>query len=215
MTTDVATRPEFAAREATKLIDGVAVTGWFTEDLTLAELRTLRAKERIPGTRPGNTAFDGLYQVPTFDEVLDLALMLPLLHQHRPPGRGFHPETKHPTYSTAAGPVAGGAAAGRPGTPQRLAHRPGPRSCCRASRPATSESSPGRTSLPIVQLVNCSGAPYDLAAAGDPRTYADLVTPDGLREIATYADGIGACKHVLVPRTAGRTPPRRAHTGHR
>ena len=58
-TTDVSAHPEFAARRITKTIDDVAVTGWFTEDFTLAELRTLRAKERLPQVRPTNTAFDG------------------------------------------------------------------------------------------------------------------------------------------------------------
>ena len=72
-TTNVADHPEFADRRTTKMIDGIAVTGWFTEDFTLAELKTLRAKERLPDVRPANTAFDGLYQIPTFQEVIDLA----------------------------------------------------------------------------------------------------------------------------------------------
>src|SRR6201994_1198108 len=71
-TTDVANHPEFAARKTTKTIDGVAHTGWFTEDFTLAELKTLRAKERIPDIRPGNTRFDGQFQIPTFEEILAL-----------------------------------------------------------------------------------------------------------------------------------------------
>ena len=71
-TTDVADHPEFADRRATKTIDGVALTGWFTEDFTLAELKTLRAKERIPQLRQRNTLYDGRYQVPTFQEVIDL-----------------------------------------------------------------------------------------------------------------------------------------------
>src|SRR5262249_16190943 len=71
-TTDVATHPEFADRRVTKVIDGVPLTGWFTEDFTLAELKTLRAKERIPQIRPLNTRFDGQFQVPTLDEVIDL-----------------------------------------------------------------------------------------------------------------------------------------------
>src|SRR5687768_1987904 len=72
-TTDVAGKPEFASRLTTKVIDGVSVTGWFTEDFTLAELKTLRAKERIPALRPQNTAHDGLYEIPTLQEVIDLA----------------------------------------------------------------------------------------------------------------------------------------------
>src|SRR5215207_6598667 len=88
-TTDVATHPEFAARRTTKTIDGTAFTGWFTEDFTLAELKTLRAKERIPEFRPFNAVFDGLYQVPTLQEVIDLAKREKV---------GIYPETKHPTY---------------------------------------------------------------------------------------------------------------------
>src|SRR5687768_9709943 len=94
-TTDVAAHPEFAARKATKVIDGAPITGWFTEDFTLAELKTLRAKERIPQTRPRNTLYDGRFEVPTLEEVVDLSRRL-----SRELGRdiGVYPETKHPTY---------------------------------------------------------------------------------------------------------------------
>ena len=93
-TTDVATRPEFANRKRTKVIDGTPLTGWFTEDFTLAELKTLRAIERIPDLRPANTAFNGLYQVPTLQEVIDLAQREDV---------GIYPETKHPTYFDSIG----------------------------------------------------------------------------------------------------------------
>lgn len=98
-TTDVAERPEFADRRTTKVVDGTTLTGWFTEDFTLAELKTLRARERIPETRPGNTRYDGLYQIPTFAEVVQLAK-----RQSRG-GRviGVYPETKHPTYFASEG----------------------------------------------------------------------------------------------------------------
>ena len=93
-TTNVASHPEFASRKTTRVIDGVAITGWFTEDFTLAELKTLRAIERLPSLRPTNTAFDGLYQVPTLQEVIDLA---------QANGVGIYPETKHPTYFDSIG----------------------------------------------------------------------------------------------------------------
>ncbi len=71
--TDVASRPDLASRRAARLVDGEVVSGWFTEDLDLAELRSLRAVEPRPGLRPGTTVYDGLYQVPTFAELLALA----------------------------------------------------------------------------------------------------------------------------------------------
>jgi glycerophosphoryl diester phosphodiesterase len=99
-TTDVASRPEFAARKTEKVIDGERHTGWFTEDFTLAELKTLRARERLPQLRPGSAKFDGLYGIPTFDEVVALARA-----ESRRVGRtiGVYPEMKHPAYFASAG----------------------------------------------------------------------------------------------------------------
>ncbi|MGO4221941.1 glycerophosphodiester phosphodiesterase family protein [Lysobacter sp. TAF61] len=98
-TTDVATHPEFASRRTTKTIDGITQTGWFTEDFTLAELKTLRAKERIPAIRPDNTRFDGMYTIPTLAEVIAL------VKREARNGRkvGIYPETKHPTYFAREG----------------------------------------------------------------------------------------------------------------
>lgn len=98
-TTDVASHAEFADRRTTKTIDGQMLTGWFTEDFTLAELKTLRVKERIPGVRPANTRFDGMYQIPTFAEVVRLA------KAESRDGHviGVYPETKHPTYFASEG----------------------------------------------------------------------------------------------------------------
>ncbi|HYN17988.1 MAG TPA: glycerophosphodiester phosphodiesterase [Actinomycetes bacterium] len=188
-TTDVADHPEFADRRATKTIDGVALTGWFTEDFTLAELRTLRAKERIPDLRPDNTAFDGLYQVPTFQEVIDLA---------KRAGVGIYPETKHPTYFDSIGlsleePLLASLRAGGYQGPKAKVF-------IQSFEVGNLQELRRRTRLPLVQLLSDTGAPYDLVAAGDPRTYADLSTPEGLAEIATYADGIGPSKNQIVPR---------------
>ena len=172
-TTDVADQPEFADRRTTKTIDGVALTGWFTEDFTLAELKTLRAVERIPGVRPQNTTFNGLYAVPTFDEVLDLAR-----HSRTCAGGavGVYPETKHPTYFDGIGlsleePLLAGLDANgyEAGDPVFL-----------QSFETTNLRELDRvTDFPIVQLTGCTGAPYDLVAAGDPRTYADIVSRQG------------------------------------
>jgi glycerophosphoryl diester phosphodiesterase len=188
-TTDVAAHPEFASRRTTKTIDGNPMTGWFTEDFTLAELRTLRAKERLPDLRPANTAFDGLYQVPTFQEVIDLA---------KPAGVGIYPETKHPTYFDSIGlsleePLL---------ATLRANGLTGPRAkvFIQSFETANLRELHARTRLPLVQLIDATGRPYDFVVAGDPRTYADLVTPAGLAEIATYADGIGPNKDLIVPR---------------
>ena len=199
-TTDVAARPEFANRRTTKTIDGRAITGWFTEDFTLAELRTLRAKERLPQVRPQNTAFDGLYQVPTLDEVLDLAR-----NSRTCDGApvGVYPETKHPSYFDSVGLS----------LEEPLVAELRRNGFDRANAPVIIQSfEVGNlkdldelTDVPIAQLISSSGAPYDFVADGDPRTYADLVTRRGLREIAGYADGIGTEKNVLIPRHADGT----------
>ncbi len=196
-TTDVASHPEFAARRTTKTVDGVGLTGWFTEDFTLAELRTLRAKERLPQTRPANTAFDGKYEIPTLDEVMDLAR-----HSRTCDGHpvGVYPETKHPTYFDSVG-----LSLEEPLVRELRRNgldRPGAPVFVQSFEPGNLRQLDRMTKAPLVFLVDCQGAPYDLVAAGDRRTYADLVTPASLRQLSGFLDGIGACKGVLVPRDA-------------
>ncbi len=99
-TTNVSTATQFADRKTTKMIDGIPVTGWFTEDFTLAELKTLRAKERIPANRPANTSYDGQFEIPTLQEVIDLVKRE---SQSRNKVIGIYPETKHPTYFKTIG----------------------------------------------------------------------------------------------------------------
>jgi glycerophosphoryl diester phosphodiesterase len=190
-TTDVADHPEFADRRTTKTIDGRAITGWFTEDFTLAELRTLRAKERLPDLRPFNTAFDGLYQVPTFQEVIDLA---------KGAGVGIYPETKHPTYFDSVGLSLEEPLLATLRT--NGLDRPRAKVFIQSFETANLKELHRKTRLPLVQLIDEVGAPYDFVVAGDPRTYDDLVTPEGLAEIATYADGVGPSKNRIVPRDA-------------
>ncbi|MFC4138477.1 MULTISPECIES: esterase-like activity of phytase family protein [unclassified Microbacterium] len=195
-TTDVSTRPEFAGRKATKTIDGAKVTGWFTEDFTFAELRTLRAKERMPQTRPANTAFDGLYVIPTLDEVIDLAR-----HSVSCDGRqvGVYPETKHPSYFDSIG-----LSLEEPLVAQLKANGVDSADApviVQSFEVANLQELAGLTNVKLAQLISSSGRPYDFTLAGDARTYADLVTPTGLAGIAQYADGIGAEKSVLIPRT--------------
>jgi len=99
-TTDVAAHTELTSRRTTKVVDGTSVTGWFTEDFTWAELQTLRARERLPAVRPANTAFDGPYEIPSLQQVIDLA------KRSRPCDGdkvGIYPETKHPSYFDGIG----------------------------------------------------------------------------------------------------------------
>ena len=194
-TTDVADHPEFTDRKTTKSLDGVDVTGWFTEDFTLAELKTLRAKERIPDVRQRNTIYDGRYTVPTFQEVIDLAKRLSReLHREI----GIFPETKHPTYFAEQG------LALEPKLVEALNHNG-----LNTSRAKVFVQSfevgnlielKRELRVPLVQLLAADGAPFDFVDSGDPRTYADLVTPAGLKEISRYAKGIGPEKNQIIPR---------------
>ena len=199
-TTDVAERPGFAGRRTTKTVDGVAVAGWFTEDFTLAELKTLRAKERIPQLRPGNARFDGKLEVPTLEEVLRLVERLNAERRGARP-IGVYPETKHPTYFAGIGlPMEERLV--------RILHRHGYRgrdaiAYIQSFEVGNLKKLARMAGLPLVQLLSDAGRPYDFVLSGDPRTYADLAKPAGLAEIATYARGIGVNKNLMIPRVAG------------
>ncbi len=207
-TTDVAERPGFAGRRTTKRIDGADITGWFTEDFTLAELKTLRARERLPQLRPGNARFDGMFEVPTLDEVLQLvaaangrrAAAAKVRSQRPPPPIGVYPETKHPSYFAGIGL---GMEAPLVATLRRHGYR-GPRApvFIQSFEVGNLRRLARLTRLPLVQLMDAEGRPYDFAVSGDPRTYADLATSAGLRDVARYASAIGVSKNMLIPRTA-------------
>jgi glycerophosphoryl diester phosphodiesterase len=193
-TTDVAAHPEFAARKKTKVLDGVALTGWFAEDFTLKELKTLRAKERIPAIRQHNTVFDGRYQIATFQEVIDLTKRLSR-ELDRP--IGIYPETKHPTYFQKQG------LALEPELIKTLnrndLNRPDAKVFVQSFEVANLKALDKQLRVPLVQLTSSTGAPYDFIASGDKRTYADIVSAKGLREVATYADGVGPSKDQIIP----------------
>ena len=195
-TTNVADHPEFASRQTTRTIDGVIFANtWFTFDFTLAELKTLRAKERLPLVRPQNTALDGLFEVPTFQEVIDLA---------KAKGVGIYPETKHPTFFQSLGfsfdaPLL--ATLGRNGL-----DRPDAKVFIQSFEVGNLQRLRRETPLPLIQLIDAAGAPADFVASGDPRTYDDLVTPQGLAEISTYADGIGPDKSRIVAGNSAGNP---------
>lgn len=192
-TTDVADHPEFADRRTTKTIDGVAMTGWFTEDFTLAELRTLRARERLPQLREANTAFDGLYQVPTFEEIIRLVRA-----REAETGRtiGIYPETKHPSYFASIGLP-------HEGPLLEVLARFGYDSAEDALFIQSFEVDNlrrlnGLTEVRLIQLVSDSGSPPDRADL----SYAGMMTEAGLAEVATYADGIGPAKTMVIARNA-------------
>jgi len=193
-TTDVAAHPEFAARKKTKLLDGAPMTGWFTEDFTLKELKTLRAKERIPALRQQNTVFDGKYQVPTLQEVIDLTKRLSR-ELDRP--IGIYPETKHPTYFQQQG------LALEPALVNTLTrnglNRPDAKVFVQSFEVANLKALDRQLRVPLVQLTSATGAPYDFIVSGDKRTYADVVSAKGLREVASYADGVGPAKDQVIP----------------
>ncbi|GAA2437582.1 glycerophosphodiester phosphodiesterase [Streptomyces macrosporus] len=197
-TTDVADHPEFADRKTTRTVDGVRLTGWFTEDFTLAELKTLRATERIPETRPNNTLYDGRWEVPTLEEVLRWAE-----REGRRRGRPvwLHIETKHPTYFRELGL----------GLEEPLAkllraygrHRANSPTFLQSFEPTSMRRLAELVETPrVVLLSSASSRPWDFVESGDPRTVADLVTPEGLRWISGFAQGIGPTLDLVVPRTA-------------
>lgn len=193
-TTDVVDRPEFAARKTTKTVDGTAITGWFVEDFTLAELKTLRARERIPAIRPANVAFNGQFEVPTLQEVIDLAKA-----QSAARGRtiGIAPEIKHPSFFRSIG---------APLEPALLATltKNGWNSkdapvFVQSFEPTTLRALRRQSTVRLVQGLSNTGRPYDFAVAGNPQTFADMATAAGLKEIATYADVVGIHKDLVIP----------------
>jgi glycerophosphoryl diester phosphodiesterase len=208
-TTDVESHPEFADRRTTKTIEpGVTFTGWFTEDFTLAELKTLRAEERIPATRQENTIYNGRYQVPTLQEVIDLARRL---SRELDREIGIYPETKHPSYFQQIGkplerPLV--ATLRRNGLDDRRDEV-----FVQSFETANLRDLNRQIDTPLVQLLNSP----NLVIPGDGRTYAELATDAGLREISRYAQGVGPAKAYIVPRdAAGNSQPptdfvRRAH----
>ena len=203
-TTDVASHPEFASRKTTRVVDGVPETGWFATDFTLAEIKTLRA---IQPLAERDAQYNGKFSIPTLKEVLDLAKS-----EGTRVGRtiGVYPETKHPTYHVDAG--------------LKLEDR---LLAILATYGYTQKSSPviiqsfevsnlkylrTKTQVRLVQLIDGDDValngqvtlaapydkPYDFAVVGDKRTFITMLTPAGLAEIKTYADGIGPWKPYLI-----------------
>jgi glycerophosphoryl diester phosphodiesterase len=195
LTTDVAQHAEFAARKTTKSVDGKRVTGWFSEDFTLAEIKRLRAIERLPDLRPAGARLDGQFEVPTLREIIALART-----QETVTGRriGIYPEIKHPTYFRRLGFA----------MEQRLVqalHANGyedqhDRVFIQSFEVDSLQRLRGLTPLPLVQLLDITGNPYDIEATGGALTYDQMATATGLAEIAEYAAAVGPEKnHFILP----------------
>lgn len=192
-TTDVASREEFEHLRREKTIDGMRVAGWFAEDFTLAELRTLRVRERVAGIRPGNARYNGLYQIPTFAEIVQLVRI-----KEAETGRriGLYPELKHPTFLLEADGIDVVDLLLR--ELRDLGIEPADPIYIQSFEVGTLRRLDQRSDFRLVQLIHPEGGPVD-----EPEMrYADMVSEAGLAEIAAYADGIGPwLGYVLDPET--------------
>lgn len=201
-TTDVADHPEFADRKTSKTIDGIEMSGWFTEDFTLAELRTLRARERLPDLRTANKRFDGLYPIPTFEEIVQLVRAKEAESSRR---IGLYPETKHPSYFAGLG----------------LSHQ-APLLDLLSRYGYQTEADPvfiqsfevgnlkairATSRLRLIQLVDAEGGPADLPGT----SYADMLAVQGLTDVAAYADGIGPSAALVIAPEGATVLVGRAH----
>jgi len=196
-TTDVAAHPEFTGRRTVKQVAGREVRGWFCEDFTLAELKTLRAVERLPERRPRNTRWDGRLEIATFDE-----LLLLVAEEARRWDRaiGLHVELKSSAHLASAGLPLDDIVLGS--LRDHGLDRRDSGVLLQSFEPTSLRRLRDRTDLPLVQLIDACGVPADLAAAGDPTTYDDLCSHDGLRAVARYADVVGVGHRRLLDRPA-------------
>ncbi len=198
-TTDVADHPEFATRKTSKSIDGEQVTGWFTEDFTLAEIKTLRAKERLGPLRPESHGYDGRFQVVTFEEIADFVAA-----EAAARGRtiGVIPEIKHSTYFASIGLPLEQHFLDRVRASAYLRTAPLIVQSFEVSNLKWLRQRIG--DLGNVQLMQLTVPgkvrPADLAAKGSGPTFDDLHTPAGLAEMATYADWISPYNLALIAR---------------
>jgi glycerophosphoryl diester phosphodiesterase len=193
-TTDVAAHPEFAERRRVQCIDGTDIDGWFTEDFTLAELKTLRARERIPQLRPANARHDGKCELPTFDEIL---VFLAQVNATRMVGGlaaiGVYPETKHPSHFASIGlPLESLLLSA---LDRGLAAAP---VFIQSFETENLRQLHRQCSHPLVQLMSAEGGPWDQRAAGKSSEYSVMARPQGLRQIAEYANAIGVQKNMVL-----------------
>jgi glycerophosphoryl diester phosphodiesterase len=205
--TDIADRPEYRRRRTRKCIDGKSVEGWFADDFWLSELKTLRAREPFPEIRPGSATFNDCFPIPTLQEVLDLLIVE---DDHGDAARtgigssrrlrcGLYAELKHPTFFAARGfdvvQLLLDTLRSRGIAQERN------RIFLQSFETGVLKRLRRLTDLPLVQLLDVEGRPYDSELSGG-KTYRELTTPAGLADVATYADAIGPAKALVDPRGA-------------
>lgn len=197
LTTDVAQRPEFACRRRTKIVDGRTITGWFAEDFTLQEIKYLRATERIPDIRPGNARFNGIFQIPTLQEIIDLAKSLEMTQKR---AIGIIPELKHSTYFRKNGLEMEKLVVD-------IAHSngyigPSAPFCIQSFETSNLRDLKRLTELKLMQLYGFPWErPYDTILKDGNLTYGDMATIDGLREVGSYAHCVGVDESYVIPRS--------------
>lgn len=200
-TTDVAARAEFASRRTSKVIDGATFTGWFVSDFTLAELKTLRAKERIPDVRAANTAFDGQFQVPTFEEIIDFVAA-----QSATSGKvvGIIPELKNSTFFKSIGLPLEDRFLAILETHEYTRRAPVEIQSFEIVNLKYLRGKLGkRANIRIMQLTgDPHKSPADVVAARGKAQWADITSAAGLKEVAKYADVVAPNVQVLIPRDA-------------
>lgn len=202
LTTDVSQRPEFASRLRTQSVDGINVTGWFTEDFTLEEIKSLRAIERIPRIRPGNARMDYAFEVPTMEEIIQLAKGLEISLKRT---IGIYPEIKHPSHFQRLG-----LSMERPLV--NLLHNHdyrGPEApiIIQSFEVSNLKELKQLTDIRLIQLLAAPATrqPFDQNLLGTGLTYSQMATAEGLREIATYAYAVGPEKQYIIPRESDNT----------
>ena len=199
-TTDVSAHSEFAARKTTKVIDGVSQTGWFTEDFTLDELRTLRAKERMvgEGLRVESHSYDGMFRILTFAEIADF-----LAAESAARGRmvGLIPEIKHSTYFAGIGLPMEDRFIKALNESKYLATAPVIVQSFEIGNLKTLHAILGdRPNVQLMQLIDDDGLrPADVVKAGGTTTYAQMMSPEGLAAMAAYADWVAPWTRQLIP----------------
>jgi glycerophosphoryl diester phosphodiesterase len=204
-TTDVADHPEFAERKRTQYIDGVDVSGWFTEDFTLAELKMLRARERIPELRPGNKRYDGRFDIPTLEEILQY---IGYVNSMRAPAKlppiGVYPETKHPSHFASIGLRL------EPLLLDALRHGLGPAPVfIQSFEVGNLRCLRRQCEHPLVQLMATEGAPWDQSPEKGGN-YANMSSAGGLKRVAEYADVVAVQKTMVICEgSAGTLTPTR------